>query len=141
MLVKHLALCKKTSEEISVEVAKLNGNTMIEIVGITLLLADKDQLNRQKLFCQLAKKMHDIGNINCKWTKCITYAQRQFEFSDVQIVVPFLEFCLRFLNEGAASQELNELQMQLLTFKNSLTISNHFGALKNTLAFQPTLDS
>ena len=59
----------------------------------------------------------------------------------MQIVVPFLEFCLRFLNEGAASQELNELQMQLLTFKNSLTISNHFGALKNTLAFQPTLDS
>ena len=141
LLVKHLALCKKMSEKISVEVAKLNGNTMIEIVGITLLLADKDQLNRQKLFCQLAKKMHDIGNINCKWTKCITYAQRQFEFSDVQIVVPFLEFCLRFLNEGAASQELNELQMQLLTFKNSLTISNHFGALKNTLAFQPTLDS
>ena len=137
LLVTHLELCKKPSEEIEDGVAKLNGCTMIEIVAFTLLLADKDLMNRKKLFSQLTKKMYDVGNINCKWTKCIMYAQRQFSNLDVQIVVPFLEFCLRFLNEGAASQENNELKMQLSTFKNSLRISNHFAALKNTLAFQP----
>ena len=133
----HLELLVKTSEETAVEAAKLDNTVMIQTVGFTLLLADKDQMNRQKLFSQLAKNMYDVGNMNWKWTKCIAHAQRQFSDLDVQKVVPFLDFCLRFLNEGATSHELNELKMQLSTFKNSLTITNHFGNLKNTLAFQP----
>jgi hypothetical protein len=135
LLVEHLRLYKKTSGEIAVEVADFNGRVIIGIVGITLLLADEDQMNRQKLFSQLTKKIYEVGNVNLEWTKAIACAIRKFSRLDVQKVVPFLEFWLRFLNEGATSQEHNELKMKLLTFKNSLTISNHFGALKNTLTF------
>ena len=134
-----LVLYKKTSEEIR----QLNGRIIIGIVGITLLLADEDQMNRQKLFSQLAKKLYVVGHVNLKWTKPIVCAIRKFPRLDVQKIVPFLEFCIRFSNEGAASQEFDdsdELKMQLSTYKNSLTISNHFGALKNTLAFQPKPD-
>ena len=139
LLVKHLEPCKKTSEEIAVEAAKLNGCTMIETVGITLLLADKDQMNRQKLFSQLTKKIYGGYQHTIPISNFILTAQRLFSNLDVQKVMPFLDFCLRSFNEGATSNELNVLKVQLSTFKNSLTIMNHFGALKNTLAFQPVL--
>jgi len=127
----HLGLLDRTSEEIA---AKLNGS-MIEITGVTLLLADKDQINRHKLFSQLKKKMCGVENQYI--FKIISFAQRGFSNLILQKVMPFLEFCLRSLNGGATSHEFNESKVQLSTFKNSLTIMNCFGDLKNTLAFQP----
>ena len=108
----------------------------VDITGITLLLADKDLMNRQRLFSQLKIKIYS-GNLPT--TMEISFAQGRFSNLDVEKVMPFLEFCLRLFNEGATSNELNVLKVQLSTFKNSLTIMNHFGALKNTLAFQPVL--
>ena len=73
----------------------------------------------------------------------ILSAQRNYSNLDMQKVMPFLEFSLRRLNKRATpnevylANELNEVKVQLSTFKNSLTIMNHFSNLKNTLAFQP----
>ena len=122
------------TKEIAVKADIVNYSHTVEMVGITLLLADSDHLNRENLFFQLTQKM--IGGRNMDM-KIISEAQRFFSNLDLQKVMPFLDFCLRSFNEGATSNELNVLKVQLSTFKNSLTIMNHFGALKNTLAFQP----
>ena len=83
--------------------------------------------------------MVEIGTCILFMAKIILGVQRKFSNLDVQKVMPFLDFCLRMKtrNEGATSNELNVLKVRLSTFKNSLTIMNQFGALKNTLAFQP----
>ena len=106
----------------------------VDITGITLLLADKDLMNRQKLFSQLKIKIYG-GN----WliTEEISHAQRRFSNLDVDKVMPFVEFCLRSLNEGATSHELNGSKVQLSTFKNSLKIMKQFGDSEKTLSFQP----
>ena len=132
----HLELFEKT------KLMGTRSTVMMEIVGITLLLADNDHLNRENLFSKLSKKIYD-GNWHRDMFKVISLAQRNFSNLDVQKVMPFLDFCLRSFNEGATSYELNVikawLKVKMSTFKNSLTIMNHFGALKNTLAFQPVL--
>ena len=133
LLLKTL---NKTSEEIADAAAKLYNHDMMEIVGITLLLADNDHLNRENLFSQLTKKIYG-GNWHMDVFNVILSAQRNFLNLDVQKVMPFLDFCLRSFNEGATSNKLNVLKVPLSRLKNSLTITNHFGNLKNTLAFQP----
>ena len=133
----HLELLMKTSEEIAVEAAKLDNRVMIQTVGFTLLLVDNDQMNRQKLFSQLTKKIYGGNWHTIPISNFILSAQRLFSNLNVQKVMPFLEFCLRSSIRSSTSRELNVFKVQLSTFKNSLTIINHFGALKNTLAFQP----
>ena len=133
----HLELLVETLREASVEIAvkasKFNESVVTNITGISLLLADQDQMNRQKLFSRMTKCYGGLWHMSL----FISHAQRKFSNLDVQKVMPFLEFCFRSLNEGATSHELNVSKVELSTFKNSLTIMNHFGALKNTLAFQP----
>ena len=148
----HLEMLEKTSlemlEEISEEIVVPEANIQlpniingvaIEITGLTLLLAGEDNLNREKLFSQLFQQYGGNGYIGMS----ILSAQRNYSNLDVQKVMPFLEFSLRRLNKRATpnevylANELNEVKVQLSTFKNSLTIMNHFSNLKNTLAFQP----
>jgi len=135
----HLELLVETLRESSVEIAvkaaKLNESVVVNITGITLLLADKDQMNRKKLF----SRMTNCYGGSWHMSLFISNAQRHFSNLDVQKVMPFLEFCFRSLNEGATSHELNVSKVELSTFKNSLIISKYFGALQNTLAFQPVL--
>ena len=128
------------TNKIAVKAFILNRRNIVEMIGITLLLADSDLLNRENLFLQLTQKIFH-RHWHMHMTKIIPEAQRFFSNLDVQKVMPFLDFCLRSFNEGATSNELNVLKVQLSTFKNSLTIMNHFGALKNTFAFQPVLPS
>ena len=132
LLVETLA---ETSEEITVKASKFNESVVVNITGITLLLADQDQMNRQKLFSRMTKCYGGLWHMSL----FILNAQRKFSNLDVQKVMHFLEFCFRSFNEGATSHELNVSKVELSTFKNSLTIMNHFGALKNTLAFQPII--
>jgi len=136
---KHLELfvetLRETSVEIAVKASKLNESMVVNITGITLLLADQDQMNRQKLFSRMTNCYGGLWHMSL----FISHAQRQFSNLDVQKVMSFLEFCFRSLNEGATSHELNVSKVELSTFKNSLIIMNHFGALKNTLAFQPIM--
>ena len=114
------------------EAVNIINGLAIEIIGLTLLLANEDSLNREYLFSRLQNQYGGNGYIGMS----ILSAQRTFSNLDVQKVMPFLEFLLRSLSKRATSNELNELKVQLSTFKNSLTIMNHFGNLKNTLAFQ-----
>ena len=104
------------------------------ITGITLLLADEDLTSRQKLFSQLKTKIYGE---NWHTTKQISFAQKRYSNLDVEKVMPFLEFWLRSLNEGATSHELNALKVQLSTFRNSLKIMKQFGDSEKTLTFQP----
>ena len=136
----HLELLfrsEETSEEIAVEAEKFNGQNMADAVGITLLLADNDHLNRENLFSQLTQKIYENWHDDdVHIVAFILYAQRRFSTTlDVQKVKPFLDFCLRYFNEGAISGatsiDLNVLKVQVSTFKNSVTIMNHFGALKH----------
>ena len=134
----HLELLVKTLEGSSKKVAyaQLNSAVRVDITGITLLLADKDLMNRRKLFSQLEIKTEIYGE-NWLTTREISYAQRRFSDLDVEKVMPFLEFCHRSLNEGATSHKLNVLKVQLSTFKNSLKIMKQFGDSKKTMTFQP----
>ena len=46
---------------------------------------------------------------------------------DVQKVMPFIQFCLKFLdNEGANSSQNVDLRLKFLMLKNNLIIRNHF---------------
>ena len=55
----HLELLVESSKRIAVEGAeKINNCVVVDITGITLLLADKDLMNRQKLFLQLINKIY-----------------------------------------------------------------------------------
>ena len=128
----YLEMSEETSADIAVEAVNIINGLAIEIIGLTLLLADEDSLNREYLFSRLQNQYGGNGYIGMS----ILSAQRTFSNLDVQKVMPFLEFLLRSLSKRATSNELNELKVQLSTFKNSLTIMNHFGNLKNTLAFQ-----
>jgi hypothetical protein len=100
-------------------------------------MADKDQMNRQKLFSQLTKKIYGGNRHTIPISNFILTAQRLFSNLDVHKVMSFLEFCLRSSIRSSTSHDLNVFKLQLSTFKNSITIMNHFGGLKNTLAFQP----
>ena len=72
----HLELLVKTLEGSSKKVAyaQLNSAVRVDITGITLLLADKDLMNRRKLFSQLKIKA-EIYYENWLTTREIMYAQ------------------------------------------------------------------
>ena len=107
----HLELLVETSKEIALEAAQIEHDVRVDITGITLLLADKDLLSRRKLFLQLKNKT--FGEI---WliTKQISLAQKRYSNLDVDKGMPFVEFCLRSLNECATSHELVLLPISLM---------------------------
>ena len=122
------------------EVYFLINDLLLDAICMTLLLADLDNSNRNDLFLQLGQKLF-LGHKHFKpliskknvvfW---IAKAQGENDKLDVQIVMPFIEFCLKSLkenvneneNEGANFDENIELKVQLKTLKNSLTITNRF---------------
>ena len=132
----HLDLWLNFSRKQAFDLAQYFNKVLTDIIGLTLILADKDYLNREHLFSQLAKKMEkEVGDI-CRYIssalksvslECMS-AQRCYSNLDVQKVVPFLEFWLRSLNRGATSIEPTKLKVELATFKNSLAIMSHFEA-------------
>ena len=81
-----------------------------------------------------------IDRNNVSWY--IAESLRTNDKLDVLIVMPFIQFCLKSLNENRVeitrispfsidtewvnSRENLDLRMQFLTLKNSLTIMNHF---------------
>ena len=132
----HLDLWLNFSRKQAFDLAQYFNKVLTDIIGLTLILADKDYLNREHLFSQLSKKMEkEVGDIfryisgalKSVSLECMS-AQRCFSNLDVQKVIPFLEFWLRSLNRGPTSIEPTKLKVELATFKNSLAIMNHFRA-------------
>ena len=120
-----------------VKAAKINESVVVYITGMTLFLADKDQMNRQELFSQLTKNIYGGIWYTIPVSNFILSAQRLFSNLDVQKVMPFIEFCLRSSIRSSTSHELNVFKVQLSTFKNSLKIMKQFGDSKKTMTFQP----
>ena len=52
---------EESSKKVAYEAAQLNSAVRVDITGITLLLADKDLMNRRKLFSQLEIKTEIYG--------------------------------------------------------------------------------
>ena len=132
----HLDLWLNFSRKQAFDLAQYFNKVLTDIIGLTLILADKDYLNREHLFSQLSKKMEkEVGDIfryissalKSVSLECMS-AQRCFSNLDVQKVIPFLEFWLRSLNRGPTSIEPTKLKVELTTFKNYLSIMNHFRA-------------
>ena len=101
-------------------------------ISMTLLLADQNHLNRELLFSTLFFSIRSlITNQTVTNMKNISYyvaaAQRENDKINLQKVMPFIQFCLKSLDEeGASSNENVDLKLQFVMLKNSLTIINHF---------------
>ena len=55
----------------------------------------------------------------------VAAVQRANDKINLQKVMPFIQFCLKSLDEGANSLENINLRMQFVMLKNSLMIVNH----------------
>ena len=130
------------------KIHSLTKNLLLDAICMTLLLADLDNSNRNDLFLQLGQILF-LGHLISKKdvVSWIAEVQGTNNKLDVQIVMPFIHFCLKSLEEnvnsegaaeganeeaaegaaeGANFQENIELQVQFKTLKNSLTVVNHF---------------
>ena len=132
-------------------------NFILYKISTTLLLADHDRENRESWFLQLIKKLFlitdtytedtdtkntDSENTNNEDTntfigknKVVWYIAESLRTNDkldILKVMPFIHFCLKYLNEnvsdieGAKSYIDVNIKVQFMTLKNSLTIMNHF---------------
>ena len=121
---------------------------LCDTISTALLLADHDYSNRAEIFETLFTTLFSssqCGILLMNSVKNISYhigqAQKANDKIDGRKVMPFIQFCLKSLNEnvgdngpgpsldnlpGANSQENVGLKMQFLTLKNSLVIVNHF---------------
>ena len=144
----------RLSEELNIK------NFILYKISATLLLADHDRENRESWFLQLIKKLFlltdtytedtDTKSTDSEKTdnqdtntfigknKVIWYIAESLRTNDrldVLKVMPFIQFCLKYLNEnvsdieGAQSDNNVDIKVQMMTLKNSLTIMNHFKAM------------
>ena len=140
----HLKLNGQCDTEISDEdisaFAKFVNKVLNATISAALLLADNDHLRRAEIFSTLFKVLFSsehgilmIGGIK-KISYYITEIQQANNNIDGKRVMPFIQFCLKSLNENGVDTEWAnilthenlDLRMQFLTLKNSLTIMNHF---------------
>ena len=104
---------------------------VLDTISTTLLLADQDHLNRENLFStlfiQIRFLMTNMQACNMKNVSFYVAAvQRANDKINLKKVMPFIQFCLKSLDEGANSLENVNLKLQFVMLKNSLTIMNHF---------------
>ena len=117
---------------------KFIDRVLCKTISTALLLSDHDHLRRAEIFSTLFKVLFSkqdgillIFGIE-RISTYLTKVQQANSNVDGKRVMPFIQFCLKSLNEsggeteGANSHENLDLKMQLLTLKNSLTIMHHF---------------
>ena len=120
------------------DIVKLSNEVLHDTISTALLLADNDHLRRREIFSTLFQVLFSsedgillISGIK-KFSYFITKVQQANDNIDGKRVMPFIQFCLKSLNENrggteeASFCENVDLRMQFLTLKNSLTIMNHF---------------
>ena len=146
-IVKHLKLDMEIKEirEIKEVLKTDSGISAVDYcpivrdtISTTLLLADQNPLNRADLFSNLFKLLFasnevqpEVGILLMTTMKNFSYyvaaAQRKNDKVNSQRVMPFIQFCLKSLDEeGANSDENVDLKLQFVMLKNSLMIINHF---------------
>ena len=126
------------SDDHIIAIVKLSNEVLHDTISTALLLADNDHLRRKEIFATLFQVLFSsedgillISGIK-KFSYFITKVQQANDNIDGKRVMPFIQFCLKSLNEnGGDIEEANscenlDLRMQFLTLKNSLTIMNHF---------------
>ena len=97
-----------------------------DTISTALLLADQDPVNRENLFSTLFIQIRLLQACEMKNVSYYVAAvQRANDKINLQKVMPFIQFCLKSLDEGANSLENINLRMQFVMLKNSLMIVNH----------------
>ena len=125
------------SDDHLTNLVKLINEVLHDAISTALLLADNDHLRRAEIFSTLFKVLFssEDGILLTfgikKFSYYITKVQQANNNIDLKRVMPFIQFCLKSLNEnGGDTEEYSceklEIKLQLLTLKNSLIIMNHF---------------
>ena len=106
---------------------------VFDAISMTIFLADQNHLKRENLFSNLFLLIRSVmtdPNKENIWPYVAEYvaaAQRKNDKINLQKVMPFIQFCLKSLdNEGANSSQNVDLRLQFLMLKNNLIIRNHF---------------
>ena len=102
---------------------------VIDAISMTLILADQNHLKRENLFSNLFLLIRSVMTDPNKENICsyVAAAQRKNDKINLQKVMPFIQFCLKSLdNEGANSSQNVDLRLKFLMLKNNLIIRNHF---------------
>ena len=126
-ILKHIKVIIENKEKYSYFNFDLLHPIVIDAISMTLILADQNHLKRENLFSNLFLLIRSVMTDPNKENICsyVGAAQRKNDKINLQKVMPFIQFCLKSLDEGANSLENINLRMQFVMLKNSLMIVNH----------------
>ena len=128
-ILKHIKVIIENKEKYSYFNFDLLHPIVIDAISMTLILADQNHLKRENLFSNLFLLIRSVMTDPNKENICsyVAAAQRKNDKINLQKVMPFIQFCLKSLdNEGANSSQNVDLRLQFLMLKNNLIIRNHF---------------
>ena len=128
-ILKHIKVIIENKEKYSYFNFDLLHPIVIDAISMTLILADQNHLKRENLFSNLFLLIRSVMTDPNKENICsyVGAAQRKNDKINLQKVMPFIQFCLKSLdNEGANSSQNVDLRLKFLMLKNNLIIRNHF---------------
>ena len=125
-ILKHIKLIMENREKFGMIDITEGDQIVRDAISMTLLLADQNHLSRENLFSTLFFSIRSLLTKVKNVSYYVAAAQRENDKINLQKVMPFIQFCLKSLDEGANSNENVDLKLQFVTLKNSLTIMNHF---------------
>ena len=117
---------------------RIEDSIVCDAISMTILLADQNHLIRSNLFSTLFTSTRFLLTNMKNISYYVAAAQRENDKITFQKVMPFIQFCLKSLDEepkgplyrtyldGSNSYENVGLKLQFVTLKNSLTIMHHF---------------
>ena len=132
-ILKQFKLIMENRKEfgISGSVSQDIDRVVRDAISKTLLLTDQNHLNRENLFSTSFFSIRSLLNNVKNVSYYVAAAQRENGKINIQKVMPFIQFCLKSLDEeGASSNENVDLRLQFVMLKNSLMINNHFNVEK-----------
>ena len=106
---------------------RIEDSIVCDAISMTILLADQNHLIRSNLFSTLFTSIRFLLTNMKNISYYVAAAQRENDKINLQKVMPFIQFCLKSLdNEGANSSQNVDLRSKFLMLKNNLIIRNHF---------------